>query len=102
MNRRVKKFYMADPDLKRAIKEGKDVYAAFASKLFNCDYEECLESRDNKPNLAGLYRRKVAKTLLCAMYFSTKKKWHKAAFETLGIFETYSKDDLPFNFRSEV
>lgn len=87
MDKKVIKFLKTDPDLKQAISDGKDVYATFASKLFNCDYEDCLEYKDNQPYLPGLYRRKVAKTMLCAMYFSTKRKWRSTAFEMINKFQ---------------
>lgn len=89
MDKKVKKFLMNDEEFKITLEEGKDVYAVAASRFFNCSYEDCLPYKNNKPNPEGNYRRKVAKYILCAMYFSTKKKWHKFAFEMI--------DHLDFN-----
>jgi hypothetical protein len=100
MNRSVKKFFMKDETLKNALKEGKDVYSTFASKLFNCDYEDCLQSKENTPYLPGIYRRKVAKTLLCAMYFSTKRKWYKDAFKMINSLEFVGENKDTLSFRS--
>lgn len=87
MNKRVKKFFSKDIEFKKAFEEGKDVYAVAASRFFNCSYEDCLEYKNDKPNPIGKYRRTVAKKILCAMYFSTKRKWHKTAFEMIDYFD---------------
>jgi hypothetical protein len=83
MDKKLIKFFKKDEYLRNAIASGKDVYSAFAAKLFNCDYLDCLEFNPdtNEPNPLGLCRRKIAKAILCSMYFSTKKKYHKAAFK---------------------
>ena len=87
MDKRVKKFFSKDIEFKKAFEEDKDIYAVAASRFFNCPYEDCLEYKDDKSNPIGKYRRLVAKKILCAMYFSTKKKWHKAAFEMIDYFD---------------
>ena len=87
MNRKLKKFLKKDIEFAEAIKSGKDIYAVAAARFFDCNYEDCLEEKDNKPNPLGQYRRGVAKKILCAMYFSTKKKYHKAAFNCIQYFD---------------
>lgn len=87
MNKSIKKFFMKDEELKKAIESGKDVFSTAAARFFNTTYEECLEYKNDKPYSIGKYRRAVAKKILCAMYFSTKKKWHTAAFEMIDYFD---------------
>jgi len=87
MDRRVKKFYSKYPLFKRAFEDGKDVYAVAASIMFNCEYEDCLEYKKGKPFPEGKYRRTVAKKILCAMYFSTKRKYHNVAFDMIERFD---------------
>lgn len=87
MNKKVKKFLMRDVEFAKAIEQGKDVYATAAARFFDCTYEDCLEYKNDKPNPIGKYRRSVAKKILCAMYFSTKKKWHKFAFEMIDYLD---------------
>lgn len=87
MDRKLKKFLMKDDELKKAIESGKDVYSTAAARFFDTTYEECLEYKNDKPYPIGKYRRTVAKKILSAMYFSTKKKWHKAAFEMIDYFD---------------
>ena len=83
MNKKSKKFFMNDEEFKATLEEGKDIYAVAAARFFKCSYEDCLEFKGGNPNLAGQYRRKMAKCILCAMYFSTKKKWRRFAFEII-------------------
>lgn len=83
----MKKFFSKDIEFKKAFEEGKDVYAVAASRFFNCSYEDCLEYKNDEPYLIGKYRRRVAKKILGAMYFSTKRKWHKTAFEMIDDFD---------------
>ena len=86
MDKRAIRFFKKDAYLKEAIESGKDVYSAFATKLFNCEYEECLEYNPdtNEPNSVGQHRRKTAKFILCSMFFSTKKRWRKSAFDMIN------------------
>ena len=86
MDKRVIRFFKKDTYLRNAIENGQDVYSAFAAKLFNCTYNECLEFDVNtqEPNPTGNYRRKTAKFILCSMFFSTKKRWHKKAFSMIN------------------
>ena len=85
MDKRAIRFFKKDAYLKEAIESGKDVYSAFASKLFNCEYDDCLEynPKSGEPNPMGQHRRKAAKFILCSMFFSTKRGWHKYAFEMI-------------------
>ena len=83
MDKKAKKFFKNDKEFKKALDEGKDLYAIAAARFFHCPYEDCLPYKNNEPNLKGNYRRKVAKYILCAMYFSTKRKWRKFAFEMI-------------------
>ena len=87
MDKKIIKFFKNDEDLKNAIDSGKDVYSYAASRLFGCSYDDCTEWKNDKPNPVGKYRRAVAKKILCAMYFSTKKRFHKVAFEMINCFE---------------
>ena len=87
MDKKVAKFFKKDEYLKQVIEEGKDVYAAAASRMFGCSYEDCTEIKNEKPNPAGKQRRAIAKKILLAMYFSTDKNLHKAAFEMIDCFE---------------
>lgn len=86
MDKRLIRFLKKDKYLRKALESGQDVYSAFAAKLFNCDYSECLEFDidTNEPKPAGQYRRKVAKFILCSMYFSTKRRWHMYAFNMIN------------------
>ncbi len=101
MDKRAIRFFKKDAYLKSALNSGKDVYSAFAAKLFNCSYNECLEfNLDTKePDPVGHYRRKTAKFILCSMFFSTKKQWHKSAFDMINevphfLDMIYSKEHL--------
>lgn len=87
MNEKLKKFLMNDEEFKAALEENKDIYAVAAARFFDCSYEDCLEVKSGKPNPVGKYRRGVAKKILLAMYFSTKKKWHKFAFEMIDYLD---------------
>lgn len=78
------KFFSKDEEFKKAIESGKDVYSFLASKMFECPYDDCHEYKNGFPNLGGKRRRDIAKSILCAMYFSTKRKWHKDALHMLG------------------
>lgn len=91
MDKRVIRFFKKDTYLKNAIESGQDVYSAFAARLFNCDYSDCLEFDPNshEPNPLGQYRRKAAKFILCSMFFSTKKRWHKKAFNMISELSTF-------------
>ena len=101
MDRRAKKFFRKNRILADALNDKKDVYATMAAYLFDCDYEDCLEHKDNQIYLPGKYRRQVAKTMLCAMYFSTKRKWHKQAFDMINKFKFIGEDKDTLFFRSE-
>ena len=48
--------------------ESKDLYSNYASQLMNLPYEDCLEFKDNKPNILGKERRLLIK-LLVVSYF---------------------------------
>ena len=82
IDKRVIKFFKKNTYLKEVIESGADVYSAFAAKLFSCDYNDCLEFNPESGEAMpiGQARRKAAKFILCSMYFSTKKRWHKCAF----------------------
>ena len=86
MDKRAIRFFKNDAYLKEAIERGKDVYSAFAARFFNCEYDDCVEynPKSGEPNPVGQYRRKVAKFILCSMFFSTKRRWHKHAFEMIS------------------
>ncbi len=101
MDKSAIRFFKKDAYLKSALDSGKDVYSAFAAKLFNCSYNECLEFNPdtNEHNHVGQCRRKTAKFILCSMYFSTKKQWHKSAFDIINevpyfLDMVYSKEPL--------
>ena len=87
MDKRLLRFYKNSKELEKAIEDGKDVYSTFASRIFNCNYEDCLAYKDGCIYVEGAYRRKVAKIILCGMYFSTKHRWRKEAFRILDCFE---------------
>ncbi len=91
MDKKVIRFFKKDAYLRNAIENGQDVYSAFAAKLFNCDYSECLafDANTNEPTPIGQYRRKAAKFILCSMFFSTKKRWHKNAFSMINALPTF-------------
>lgn len=82
MDKRLIKFFKKNTYLKEVIESGADVYSAFAAKLFSCDYNDCKERNpvSGEATPIGKYRRMVAKYILCSMYFSTKRRWHKDAF----------------------
>lgn len=44
--------------------ESKDLYSNYASQLMNLPYEDCLEFKDNKPNILGKERRFLIKLLV--------------------------------------
>ena len=44
--------------------ESKDLYSNYASQLMNLPYEDCLEFKDNKPNILGKERRFIIKLLV--------------------------------------
>ena len=87
MDKKLKKFLTKDVEFAKAIEQGKDVYATAAARFFDCSYKDCLVYKNDKPNPIGKYRRTVAKKILCAMYFSTKRKWYNAAFEMINHFD---------------
>lgn len=91
MDKRAIRFFKKDAYLRNALENGKDVYSAFAAKLFNCNYEECLEYNPatNEHNPAGQYRRKAAKFILCSMFFSTKRRWYKSAFRMINALPDF-------------
>ena len=49
--------------------ESKDLYSNYASQLMSLPYEDCLEYKDNKPNILGKERRFLVK-LLVLSYFN--------------------------------
>jgi len=59
-----------DPEMIKAYKEGKDLYASIASLAFNKPYEECLEFRsDGTTNKEGKERRSSAKSILLGILY---------------------------------
>lgn len=63
---RITAFISQDPEMIKAFKEGRDVYASIASIAFNVPYEKCLEfhpeTHEYQPD--GKARRGEAKTIL--------------------------------------
>ena len=68
MDEKVLEFYCQDEYIKQCHEEGKDIYAAFAAKIFRVPYEVCLEYKDGVPYTNGKIRRATAKTILCACW----------------------------------
>ena len=68
---RVLAFVSQDPELIKAFKEGRDVYASIASLAFNVPYEKCLEfhpdTHEYQPD--GKARRSEAKTILLGIMY---------------------------------
>lgn len=68
---RVLAFVSQDPELIKAFKEGRDVYASIASLAFNVPYEKCLEfhpdTHEYQPE--GKARRSEAKTILLGIMY---------------------------------
>ena len=59
-----------DPEMIRAYREGKDLYASIASLAYNKPYEECLEFRpDGSTNKEGKERRASAKSILLGILY---------------------------------
>ena len=46
--------------------ETKDLYSNYASQLMSLSYEDCLEYKDNKPNILGKERRFLIKLLVAS------------------------------------
>lgn len=69
MDEEILKFLCKNETLKDAYDEGKDLYSTLASILFDCDYEDCLEFRNDEPYVDGYKKRKVAKFLFLGLYF---------------------------------
>lgn len=44
--------------------DSKDLYSNYASQLMNLPYEDCLEFKDNKPNILGKERKFLVKLLV--------------------------------------
>ena len=59
-----------DPEMIKAYKEGKDLYASIAALAFDKPYEECLEFRpDGTTNKEGKERRASAKSILLGILY---------------------------------
>ena len=53
--------------IKERVENGEDLYAAFASYLFDVPYEDCLEyNNDHTLNKDGKFRRTISKKLILA------------------------------------
>jgi hypothetical protein len=70
IDKKLKRQLCKDPIIKKAVKEGKDIWSTIASVLFNIPYEDCVVFNDNTtPNPAGLNNRFVAKHLFASIYY---------------------------------
>lgn len=52
--------------------ENKDIYSNLAAQVFNLPYEDCLEYKDNKPNIEGKRRRLLIKLAMAYLYCNEK------------------------------
>ncbi|MGL5460747.1 MAG: DNA polymerase [Cetobacterium sp.] len=87
-----------DEHMIEAYKEGKDLYAMMASKVYNMPVEECLEFReDGTTNAEGKARRNSMKSVLLGIMYC---RGAKSIGEQLGKSEKYA-NDLIENFNKE-
>lgn len=86
---RITAFISQDPEMIKAFKEGRDVYASIASIAFNVPYEKCLEfhpeTHEYQPD--GKARRGEAKTILLGICYGRSVK-------TIGDQLYGSRDDM--------